>query len=162
MIWCFAKTEFCHQSGRHWPDLHDTSGFEAWSLGPHFGPILGPRGAQKHPEKKTNTILKDPFKIKNCFSALAISASSARRFFPLLTCAGAGHIYIYIYIYIYICVCGGGHGPPQIPIHLQGLGARAAEKPCKLTGVSAALVPQPPHIHRDVGRSPGAPHGRWW
>ena len=47
----FSKTDFCHQSGRHWPDLDDTLGFESWSPGPHFGPIPGPRGAQKRPEK---------------------------------------------------------------------------------------------------------------
>ena len=47
----FSKMDFCHQSGRHWPDLDDTSGFASCVLGPHFGPILGPRGAQKRPEK---------------------------------------------------------------------------------------------------------------
>ena len=116
-----SGTLFGHESGRHWPDLDDTLGFESWSLGPHFGPILGPRGAQKHPEKKTNTILKDPFKIKNCFSALAISASSARRFFPLLTCAGAGHIRV--------CVCVGGARTapdPYTSTRFGGAGGRKA------------------------------------
>ena len=42
---------FCHQSGRHWPDSDHTLWFESWFLGAHFGPIPGPWGAQKNPEK---------------------------------------------------------------------------------------------------------------
>ena len=55
---CLSKTDFCHQSGRHWPDLDDTLGFESWSPGPHFGPIPGPRGAQKRPEKSQKLLGK--------------------------------------------------------------------------------------------------------
>ena len=45
----FSKTYFRHQSGRHWPDLDDTLGFESWSFGPHFGPIPGPMGGPTKP-----------------------------------------------------------------------------------------------------------------
>ena len=48
---CFSRTHFCHQSGRQWPDLDDTLGFESWSFGPHFRPIPGPRGGKKIPKK---------------------------------------------------------------------------------------------------------------
>ena len=47
----FLKTHFCHQSGRHWPDLEDTSAFKSWSPGPHVGAIPGPWGAQKSLEQ---------------------------------------------------------------------------------------------------------------
>ena len=56
----FFKTYFCHQSGRHWPDLDDTSGFESWPPGPHFGPIPGPWGGPKSPEKKRKHFLENP------------------------------------------------------------------------------------------------------
>ena len=36
------KTHACHPSGRLWPELDDTMGFESWSLGAHFGPVPGP------------------------------------------------------------------------------------------------------------------------
>ena len=51
----FPKTHFRHQSGRHWPDSDDTLGFESWSPGAHFGPVPGPWGTQKSPEKIQNT-----------------------------------------------------------------------------------------------------------
>ena len=56
----FFKTRCCHQSGRHWPDLDDTLGFESWSPGAHFGPVLGPWGAQTNPEKNPNTVWGTP------------------------------------------------------------------------------------------------------
>ena len=49
--WAFFKMYFCHQSGRRWPDSDDTSGFESRPPGAHFGPIPGPWGAPKNPEK---------------------------------------------------------------------------------------------------------------
>ena len=47
------KNVFCHDSGRHWPNLDDTLGFENWSQGPHSGQISAPGGPKNNPKNKT-------------------------------------------------------------------------------------------------------------
>ena len=50
-----VKNCFCHQSGRRWPDLDDTSGFASWPLGPYFGQVWAPEGPKNGP-KNTKTL----------------------------------------------------------------------------------------------------------
>ena len=57
----FSETDFCHQSGRHWPDLDDTLGFESYVLGLHVGADSGPpRGRERAQNVAPGTGFRTP------------------------------------------------------------------------------------------------------
>ena len=56
----FSENVFCHESCRHWSDLDDTSAFESFSFGPHFGKVSVPGGAPRPPQSQNLKAL-NPF-----------------------------------------------------------------------------------------------------
>ena len=53
------KSDFGHQSGRHWPELEGTPAFETCSRGGKpVGPIPGPPRGPRHDEKNTEHVLE--------------------------------------------------------------------------------------------------------